>query len=70
MSFADNEFSVVLDKGTLDALLPDSSPAVMAVVDAMLAEISRVLRVGGRYMCVTLAQPHVVAKVLDYFSDQ
>ena len=69
MEFLDNEFSVVLDKGTLDALMTDESEEVGAQVDQMFAEIGRVLRLGGRYICVTLAQDHILKKVLAYFTD-
>lgn len=67
MEFEDGEFSVVLDKGTLDAVLTDNSEAVSQKVDQMFAEIGRVLRVGGRYICVSLAQEHIIQKVLQYF---
>ena len=61
---------MVLDKGTLDAVLTESSESVMATVDKMFGEISRVLRLGGRYICVSLAQEHILKKVLQYFPDQ
>ena len=41
-------FSVVLDKGTLDALYTDSSSEVVETVQKMWSQIARVLRVGGR----------------------
>ncbi|XP_014678496.1 PREDICTED: methyltransferase-like protein 13 [Priapulus caudatus] len=47
--------------------MTDGSEAVRRRVDAMFGEISRVLRVGGRYVCISLAQEHILAKVLDYF---
>ena len=58
----------MLDKGTLDALMTDSSPEVVEKIDKMFAEILRVLRLGGRYVCITLAQQHILKKVIDYFS--
>ncbi|NXG46261.1 MET13 protein, partial [Psilopogon haemacephalus] len=70
MDFADAQFQVVLDKGTLDALLTDEEEATLAKVDKMFAEISRVLQVGGRYLCVSLAQAHVLKKVVEYFSQE
>ncbi|NWQ84135.1 MET13 protein, partial [Columbina picui] len=39
-------------------------------VDKMFAEISRVLQVGGRYLCVSLAQAHVLRKAVEYFSQE
>ena len=53
MDFSDAQFSVVLDKGTLDAVLVDESDDTMDTVNKMFAEIDRVLRVGGRYICVS-----------------
>ena len=34
----------------------------------MFSEISRVLKIGGRYICVSLAQTHVILMALTYFS--
>jgi len=68
MDFPDGHFQVVLDKGTLDAVLADEEEATLAKVDKMFAEISRVLQVGGRYLCVSLAQAHVLKKAVEYFS--
>ncbi|NXX78715.1 MET13 protein, partial [Urocolius indicus] len=70
MDFPEDHFQVVLDKGTLDALLTDEEEATLAKVDRMFAEISRVLQVGGRYLCVSLAQAHVVKKAVEYFSQE
>lgn len=70
MDFPDGHFQVVLDKGTLDALLTDEEQATLAKVDQMFAEISRVLQVGGRYLCVSLAQAHVLKKAVEYFSQE
>ncbi|NWY53876.1 MET13 protein, partial [Chionis minor] len=70
MDFPDAHFQVVLDKGTLDAILTDEEEATLAKVDKMFAEISRVLQVGGRYLCVSLAQAHVLKKVVEYFSQE
>ncbi|NWI66002.1 MET13 protein, partial [Todus mexicanus] len=70
MDFPDAHFQVVLDKGTLDALLTDEEEATLTKVDKMFAEISRVLQVGGRYLCVSLAQAHVLRKAVEYFSQE
>lgn len=42
--FVDSQFSVALDKGTLDALFVDTSDNVIKIVDKYFAEIERVLR--------------------------
>jgi len=70
MSFADDQFSVVLDKGTVDALFTDSSTEVVSRIDKMISEISRVLRVGGRFICISLAQNHIVDYIVRFFSKE
>ena len=65
--FADGEFHAVLDKGTLDAIFTDTNDVTLQKVERMLNEVSRVLRVGGRYVCVSLAQQHILQKVLEFF---
>ncbi|NWI11501.1 MET13 protein, partial [Crypturellus soui] len=70
MDFPDAIFQVVLDKGTLDAILADEEAATLAKVDRMFAEISRVLQVGGRYLCISLAQAHVLKKAVEFFSQE
>lgn len=68
MDFPDAAFQVVLDKGTLDAVLPDEEEETARRVDQMLAEVGRVLQVGGRYLCISLAQAHVLKKAVGHFS--
>jgi len=65
--FADGSFSCVLDKGTLDAMFTDAE-ADAATVNKMFAEIGRVLRLGGRYVCISLLQPHILAHFVDVFA--
>ncbi|XP_033608724.1 eEF1A lysine and N-terminal methyltransferase homolog isoform X3 [Cryptotermes secundus] len=67
MTFSDCQFSVVLDKGTLDALMPDDSEDVRRKTDKFFNEIDRVLRVGGRYICISLLQEHILATLLEFF---
>eukprot|EP00075_Anas_platyrhynchos_P030773 XP_027320026.1 EEF1A lysine methyltransferase 4 [Anas platyrhynchos] len=64
LAFPDASFDVVLEKATLDVLLVDekdpwrvSAPAA-AAMHRVLAEVSRVLRPGGRFLSITFAQPH------------
>ncbi|XP_027724399.1 methyltransferase-like protein 13 [Vombatus ursinus] len=68
MEFPDASFQVVLDKGTLDAVLTDEEEKTLEKVDRMLAEVGRVLQVGGRYLCISLAQAHILKKAVDHFS--
>ncbi|CAP25876.1 Protein CBG05389 [Caenorhabditis briggsae] len=68
LTMADGSHTVVIDKGTLDALLPPSaSEADKATVTKMFDEVHRVLASGGRYMIVTLAQPHITEFWIDHF---
>nr|CAD7409038.1 unnamed protein product [Timema cristinae] len=67
MSFPNEQFSVVLDKGTLDALMSDTSPETDRKINKLFSEIDRVLRVGGRYVCVSLLQSHILLKLLEFF---
>ncbi|EFA04484.1 eEF1A lysine and N-terminal methyltransferase homolog [Tribolium castaneum] len=67
MSFQDDSFSVVLDKGTLDALMPDDNPETVAKIIKYFNEIHRVLKLTGRYICVSLLQDHILKILLDYF---
>lgn len=70
MSFDDETFAVVVDKGTLDALLVDGSAENMEKIEKMFSEIERVLRKGGRYLCISLLQEHILNKILDYFLER
>ncbi|CAL4069158.1 unnamed protein product, partial [Meganyctiphanes norvegica] len=66
-SFKDEEFSCVLDKGTLDTLMTDDSLVVFELINKYLSEINRVLCDGGRYVCISLLQEHTSAYVLSWF---
>ncbi|XP_078074203.1 eEF1A lysine and N-terminal methyltransferase isoform X2 [Mustelus asterias] len=70
MEFGDSQFQVVLDKGTLDAVMTDESDGTLHSVDRMFAEVARVLPLGGRFVCISLAQEHIAKKAVSYFSQQ
>jgi ubiquinone/menaquinone biosynthesis C-methylase UbiE len=53
LTFGENEFPVIVDKGTLDCLFFVGE----ADVNIALAEIARVLKRGGRFVCVSYAPP-------------
>lgn len=67
MSFEDDSFSVVFDKGTLDALMTDNSEEVRQTVEKYFKEILRTLRNGGRYICISLLQEHILNFLLEFF---
>ncbi|KAJ1087451.1 hypothetical protein NDU88_000622 [Pleurodeles waltl] len=64
LAFPNESFDVVLEKGTLDAMMVEErdpwnvSPQTAALLDQVLKEVSRVLRPGGRFISITFAQPH------------
>ena len=64
LQFDDGSFDVILDKGSLDALMGDDCPEASEAGDAYLQEASRLLRGPGcSFLCVTLAQQHVLRKL-------
>lgn len=65
--FQSGQFSVVFDKGTLDALLVDETKDTIKLVQSYWLEIDRVLRKGGRYVIVSLLQEHILKALLARF---
>lgn len=70
MDFEDAKFNVVLDKGTLDALMSDDSPESVQRIETMFMEIERVLKPCGRWVCVSLLQDHVLKSILRFFPER
>lgn len=68
-NYADDTFNVVIDKGTLDAMFTDESTEIVANVHRLFSEIERVLRLGGRYICISLLQPHILNHLVEWFVD-
>ncbi|CAK9212256.1 unnamed protein product [Sphagnum troendelagicum] len=64
LQFAESSFDVVVDKGSLDALTGEPEEPLTAAI-SLLSEVKRVLRPGGQYVCVTLAQKHVIGVLLE-----
>ena len=48
--------------GTLDAMMPDDSIEVVDQVNRLFAEIERLLKLGGRYICISLLQARFFQK--------
>ena len=60
--FRKGSFEAVVDKGGLDALMGEDTPGSEEAGGKLLAEVVRLLSPapGSCYLCVTLAQPHVL----------
>ncbi|XP_033119129.1 eEF1A lysine and N-terminal methyltransferase-like [Anneissia japonica] len=70
MTFENEHFNVVMDKGTLDAIMSDSEPATVKSVQYMFSEIDRVVKYGGRYICISLAQQHIAKELVTWFTSK
>ncbi|KDP39345.1 hypothetical protein JCGZ_01102 [Jatropha curcas] len=65
MQFADETFDAVVDKGGLDALMePELGPMLGS---QYLTEVQRVLKSGGKFICLTLAESHVLGLLFSKF---
>lgn len=60
-------FDVVLDKGALDALISTPTPDLLAKGRRMFEEIGRVLRINGKYICISLAEDFVLQTLTSFF---
>ena len=68
MTYDEGSFSIAVDKGTLDALAVDQEETTLATVNAMFVEVSRVLRLGGRYVIISLLQDQVIQALAKHFA--
>ena len=68
MSYEDESFKSAIDKGTLDALLPDTEHIDIAM--SMLCDVWRVVKCMGSYMIVSLAQDHVLQTLVKSFQEK
>ncbi|KAH1236770.1 Methyltransferase-like protein 13 [Glycine max] len=65
MQFEDESFGAVIDKGGLDALMePELGPKLG---NQYLSEVKRVLKPGGKFVCLTLAESHVLNLLFSKF---
>ncbi|CAL9184938.1 unnamed protein product [Musa hybrid cultivar] len=58
LQFADDFFDAILDKGGLDALMEPEYGLKLGI--KYLKEVKRVLKSGGKFLCLTLAESHVL----------
>eukprot|EP00850_Spirogloea_muscicola_P008546 SM000045S16291 [mRNA] locus=s45:698278:703942:+ [translate_table: standard] len=69
--FPDATFDVVFDKGGLDALMGEPGEEATEVGQRFLSEVARLIKPnGGRYICITLAQEHILELLLANFRSQ
>ncbi|KAL1245218.1 eEF1A lysine and N-terminal methyltransferase [Trichinella spiralis] len=54
LEYADQLFSAVLDKGTIDAMMSWKTEKCLDTANAMFAEVDRVLKTNGRYIILSL----------------
>ena len=67
LSFDVGHFDCILDKATLDAIMAEDTEEINRDVDTIFSEFTRVLKAGGRYICVSLAQGHILEKLVSHF---
>ncbi|MED6130775.1 hypothetical protein PIB30_003795 [Stylosanthes scabra] len=65
MQLEDESFDAIIDKGGLDALMePELGPKLG---NQYLSEVKRVLKPGGKFLCLTLAESHVLGLLFSKF---
>ncbi|WCJ33167.1 eEF1A lysine and N-terminal methyltransferase [Euphorbia peplus] len=65
MQYADETFNLVVDKGGLDALMEPELGSNLGT--QYLSEVQRVLVLGGKFICLTLAESHVTGLLFSKF---
>jgi hypothetical protein len=64
----ESRFDAVLDKGLFDAMMGDASASTAENCGVLFANMHFALKPGGRYVCVSLAEDHVVELLLGTLS--
>ena len=67
LQVADGSFDCVFDKGALDALMSNDSDESREAAERMFREIDRVLKPGGKYVCITLSETHISETFFQFF---
>ncbi|KAL8125775.1 hypothetical protein AgCh_013161 [Apium graveolens] len=65
LQFSDETFDVILDKGGLDALMEPELGSDLG--NRYLSEVNRVLKDGGKFICLTLAEANVLGLLFPKF---
>ena len=66
--YMNNQFSLVIDKGALDALMSVDSEDARSKANKMFCEINRITAdEGGKYLCVSLVESFILRGLLQYF---
>ncbi|CAK4680116.1 hypothetical protein LEN26_013926 [Aphanomyces euteiches] len=69
MTYGDECFECVMDKGALDALMSTNEAPVLADATSMFHHVDRILAPGGSYICITMAQDFIVNYLLTAFAE-
>ncbi|OQS00149.1 methyltransferase [Thraustotheca clavata] len=69
MTYANESFECIMDKGALDALMATDEASVLASASKMFQEVDRTLSVNGTYICVTMAQDFIIKHILTTFCE-
>lgn len=65
-NYVDGSFSVIIDKGTLDAMMSSEDSETASFVK-YFDEMSRVLKPMGRIVIISLLQEHILRALVEYF---
>ncbi|EYU32697.1 hypothetical protein MIMGU_mgv1a020540mg [Erythranthe guttata] len=65
MQFENGTVDAIIDKGGLDALMESELDSRSGIL--YLSEVKRLLKAGGKYICLTLAEPHVLGLLFRKF---
>ncbi|EYU45720.1 hypothetical protein MIMGU_mgv1a018471mg [Erythranthe guttata] len=65
IQFENGTFDAIVDKGGLDALMESELDSRSGIL--YISEVKRLLKAGGKYICLTLAEPHVLGLLFRKF---
>lgn len=70
LTYENNSFDCVIDRGTLDTIFVDESNESVSKVKQMFSEVNRVLKVGGRYICICMMiHEYILTELLTWFGE-